>query len=146
MPLKIVRKIDASLQKKSVDSVYRGECSFVMDQFWDETEPDVMSVVVRVLPSILPSLVSQCKQQFVGGRHYRSRSLPLQFRTTPLSIMMACFQLLRAKGAPIHDVPNILEPLSHVALPLWQLINTNVTVRTATAPSHSLRTSFMSGP
>ena len=40
-----------------------------MDQFWDETEPDVMSVVVRVLPSILPlpSLVSKCKQQFVGG-------------------------------------------------------------------------------
>ena len=123
-----------------------------MDQFWDETEPDVMSVVVRVLPSILPSksrnetLVSQCKQQFVGGRHYRSRSLPLQFRTTPLSIMMACFQLLRAKGAPIHDVPNILDPLSHVALPLWQLINTNVTVRTVTAPSHSLMTSLMSGP
>ena len=44
MPLKIVWKIDASPQKKSVDTVYPGECSFVMDQFWDETEPDAMSV------------------------------------------------------------------------------------------------------
>ena len=101
MPLKIVRKIEASPQRGIEAShstpFIHNECSFVMDPFWNEIVPVSNECACPILPSFgrysprRPSK-SRFPMQTAICRSPPSLSLPLQFRTP--SIMMACFQLL----------------------------------------------------